>query len=119
MSAVIAARDARRARDTVPITINPRDFASATSEIHDATLAHEPGFVTVEHAEDARVRDAIDVADDALAPPAREPHAGIGAEIVEAARRRGGAQMARIAAQPLRHLDVDERTQRAIDEQQR
>lgn len=119
MSPVIAARDARRARDAVSIAISPRDLATTVRKIHDATLAHEPGFVTIEHAEDARVRDAIDVADDALTPPARDPHAGIRAEIVKTARRRGGAEIARIAAQPLRHLDVGERAQRAIDEQQR
>ena len=72
MGTIIPARDARRARDAVSIAISPRDFASAASEIHDATLAHEPGFVTIEHAEDARARDAIDVADDALTPPARD-----------------------------------------------
>ena len=119
MSPVIAARDARRARDEVSITISPRDLASAASEIYDATLAHEPGFVTIENAEDARVRHAIDVADDALTPPAGDPHSGVRAEIVEAAGRRGGAEIARITAQPLRHLDIGERAQRAIDEQQR
>src|SRR5262245_42588153 len=106
MNPVIAAHDARRARDAVSIAIRPRDLASAASEIHDAPLAHEPGFVTVEHAEDACVRDAIDVADDSLTPPARDPHAGVRAEIVEAARRRGGAEIARIVVQPLRHLDA-------------
>src|SRR5262245_11841464 len=72
MSPVIAARDARRARDAVPITIGPRYLVSAAIEIHDATRAYEPGFVTVEHTEDARARDAIDVADDALTLPAHD-----------------------------------------------
>src|SRR5262245_36444014 len=98
MSPVIAARDARRARNAVPITIGPRDLASAAIEIHDATRAYEPGFVTVEHAEDSRVRDAIDVADDALTLQARDLHAGKGTEVVEAARRSRGAHIARIAA---------------------
>src|SRR6187549_710211 len=102
MHAVIAAHDARRARDAVAITINPGELASAASELHDATLAHEPRFVAIEHAEDAGIRDAKDVAGDALTPTAGDPHAGIRAEIVEAAQRRGGAEMARIAPQPLR-----------------
>jgi len=57
--------------------------------MHDATFAQEPSFVTIEHAENARVRDAIDVADAALTPPASGPLAGLRAKIVEAARRRG------------------------------
>ena len=119
MHAVIAARDARGARNAVSIAISPRDLAPTASELHDATLAHEPSFVAIEHAEDARVRNAIDVADDALTPTARDPHAGIRAEIIKATRCSCGAKMARIAPQPLRHCDIDERTQRAIDEQQR
>src|SRR5689334_10467655 len=119
MSSVVPARDAHGARNAVPIMISPREFASASSELHDATLANEPGFVAIEHTEDVCSGDAIDVADDALAPTARGLHAGIRTKIVEAAPRRRGAEVACMAPQPLGHLDIDGRTQRAIDEQQR
>src|ERR1700741_2453553 len=119
MHAVVAARDARCTGDAVPISIRPRRAAYASSEPHETTLAREARFVTIEHAEDTRIRDAIDVADDAFAPTARGLHAGVRAEIVQPARRRRRTEIARAAAQPSGHLDLDEGTQRAIDEQQR
>src|SRR6188508_2479922 len=119
MNSVITAGDACGARSVVPIPISPRDLSATASELHDATLTHEPRFVAIENAEDACFRDAIDVADDALTPAARGFHAGIRAKIVEAAQRSGRAKIACIAPQPLGDLDIDERTQRAINEQQR
>ena len=90
------------------------------------TLAHESGFARALPASyrssTRKTRgfdDAIDVADDRFAAIARGAHAGIGAEIVESAARRRGTHVTRGAPQPLRHRDVDERTQRAVDEQQR
>src|SRR6185503_9513826 len=107
MRAVVAARDARRAGDAVAISIRPRRAAYASSELHETTLAHEARFVTIEHTEDTRIRDAIDVADDAFAPAARGPHARVRAEIVQPARRGRGTEMARGVAQPFRHRDLD------------
>ena len=118
MDPVIAARDARHIADGVAISIGPRLDADAAIELHDATLADEVRFVPIEHAEDARIRDAIDVADDAFAAAARGRHAGIRAEIIESPRRARSSDMARNAAQPPRHLDVDEWPQSAVDEQQ-
>ena len=118
MHAVVAARDTPRAGDAMAISIRPRRAASASSELHETTLAHVARFITVEHTEDTRIRDAIDVTDDAFAPAARDPHAGVRAEIVQPARCGRGTEMSRGPAQPFRHLDLDERTQRAIDEQQ-
>src|SRR5688572_25741854 len=114
MRAIVAARDARGRHDAISIAIDPRRLAAAANELDLASLAHEPrlaaraGFVPIEHAEDARIRDAIDIAGNAFATRSRAAHAGISAEIVEPTARRRGADIACGVAQPSRHLDVDE-----------
>ena len=116
MQTVVAARDACGADDAVTIAISPRDSRTAAIEAHRAAFSYEARFascrarfVTIEHAEHARARDAIDVSDDMLSPPAGRCHAGIRTEIVQSARRDGWTEISRNAAQPTRHRDVDER----------
>ncbi len=123
MLAIITARNTRRADDAATISIQPRFFAPACGEPHEAARTHEASFaarsnfVAIERTQHARVHNAIDVPDSVLAPPARDRHARVWAEIVEATACGCETDVTSGAAQPSRHRDVDERTQRAVDEQ--
>jgi len=125
MRAVIAVRDPRAMRRVALIDVHPCCARPTATYRNDAGRANEArptspraGFVSVERTHDERIANLVEIAVDPIAGAACRLEAGVWPEIVESAARLRGPDVARDALQPARHRNVDERPQRAIDEQQ-
>lgn len=126
MTLIIAVNDARLRRHAPPIHIDPRVATLPGREPHRATLPNETRsvmciarFVAIEHSINHGPSHAIHIAYDPLtaAQPWAKPR--IASEVVQAPARPRRSQVASDTVQPASHGDVDERPQRAVDQQQR
>src|SRR5258706_8479871 len=126
MRSVVAVSDSRAVRRVASIHVYPHRALPAATYRNDTRGANEArstrsgaGFVAVERAHDERIAHRVEIAAHPLAGAACRLEAGEWPEIVQSPARLRGPDVARDALQPARHGDVDERPQRAVDEQQR